>query len=340
MRRVKGRVIQVKDNNIILITPQGEFLESRLTETPPRVGEEISVIPEEKAKPRTKKMFSLALAAAIAIFILGQSILTALAQPAFYLHVDINPSVELELSRELRVTGARALNSDGQKLLMRADVENLPASEALQKIIDTAIFLDYLAPGRENTVLVSIVKNKNLESYDEESLAEELQQGITARLQESNLEGVVGIATAERKLRKLAAQKGRSINSLLLEENDGTGDKTAATPIKSKLNKRLSKIYRLSTIKPQNKGENISNVKPPQAGPKEIIEKSKNPDNWEKGPSTPGDADTTVQGKGPKGQAGTKQPETPGSPTKPSQAPDNGAGAPQGREKGPRHKYP
>ncbi|HBT19932.1 MAG TPA: hypothetical protein DEA47_00950 [Peptococcaceae bacterium] len=245
-RKVRGRVIKIEGSTVFLITPDGEFIKTDVHGTPPKIGEEITA-DAEKPAPAALKILSLAAAAVIALFIIIQPMLTALAEPAYYLHIDINPSIELQLSKDLTVKEAKALNKEGQQILNGVKIKALYAADALENIIKEAAELGYLGPDRSNTVLISIIKNEVL-GYSRTISAEEIRTRITQCLKEYNLEGMVGIADVELKLRETAIKKGVSVNSILLDEKAGL--RTSNKKLDINRNKEnLSKIYSFSMVK-------------------------------------------------------------------------------------------
>ena len=249
-RKVKGRVIKIEGSTVFLITPNGEFVETCVHGTPPMIGEEITA-DIEKPAPAAVKILSFAAAAVIALFIIVQSLLTALAEPAYYLHIDINPSIELQLSKNLTVKEAKALNEEGQKILNGVKVKALYAHDALENIIKEAAELGYLRPDRSNTVLVSIIKNRVL-GYSRSISDEEIRSIITQCLKEYNFEGMVGTADVELKLRETALKKGVSVNSILLAEKAGLSNSEKKLDI-NRNKENLSEIYSFTMVKFQTK---------------------------------------------------------------------------------------
>lgn len=158
----KGLVMEATPGKIVVLTPTGEFKHLAWQKKElPAVGSEIVF---ETAVPRYNFFLTgkfLALAAGIALFFFAIPFFTAQLFPGnqqviAYVNIDINPSVELGLDQEGKVREATGLNEDGVKLLEQLQLLNRSAEEAVRLITSEAVKKQYLAPDKENNVILTL----------------------------------------------------------------------------------------------------------------------------------------------------------------------------------------
>lgn len=109
---------------------------------------------EKKAHGRFswKAVLVPALCALAAFAVLGWR---AAVTPVAYLSLDVNPSIELGISRFDRVVSAAALNEDGAKVLAGLDVEGKSCSQALDILLSSEAMQPYLTEDSDLTVTVA-----------------------------------------------------------------------------------------------------------------------------------------------------------------------------------------
>jgi len=180
--REKGLVMEANPGEVIVLTHDGEFKSLAWgKESLPEVGSEIvladavvdrSAAASEKADSeeihseavsQRRRVFSgkfLGLAACLLLCLFSIPLLSSVLFPArqqvvAYVSIDINPSVELGLDEEGIVREAVGLNEDGTELLSALHVVNQPVDEAIRLITEEAAKKHYIAPDKENNILVT-----------------------------------------------------------------------------------------------------------------------------------------------------------------------------------------
>ena len=86
-----------------------------------------------------------AVAACLAIAVLGVTGYGIVKTPVAFVDIDVNPSIGLEVNRFNDVVGARAYNSDGQAVLESVDVVGMSCEEALDALATSDSLGRYLA---------------------------------------------------------------------------------------------------------------------------------------------------------------------------------------------------
>lgn len=218
MRTVEGRILEIGPDSLFVLTSEGEFLERPLPPYEVQVGDEITV-----KIPGAVSLFSqfvpFSAAAALFVFLLFQSVVT-MSAPVYYVHLDINSSIELGLSENLRVIEVTPLNNEGKQILNKVNVKDLPVQTAIKTLVRTAGNMDYIAPEKDNTVFISIVSTKEKDMQQELNLSEKVQKAANQQLKEGKAAATLAIALADKKKREEAISKHRSINTLVSKEDD------------------------------------------------------------------------------------------------------------------------
>lgn len=85
-----------------------------------------------------------------------------------YVTMDINPSIELIVSKSEKVTYANALNEDGEVLLAAIELEGMDLDAAIDLVIQTAIELGYIEADADVETIVQISSTSQDEAQGEQ----------------------------------------------------------------------------------------------------------------------------------------------------------------------------
>ena len=249
MQTIKGRILEIEEDSVIILTCQGEFIQRPLPQGEVQVGDEIDVTIRQTFRPRFGPLLSAGSAAAVIGCLLFQSIAVS-AAPAYYVHLDIDPgiaSVELALSNSMRVLEATPLNDEGTKILSEASLTRKPVGSAIKDLVNTANDLEYISPNKDSTVLISVAGvSKNCTEIKKKQVYREVQTAAKSQLQSVKKNVTLGVATVDASTRKQALDKRGSINSLLKNQHT------------NKI-KKLPKEYEVSKVIPRSH-KSVDNV--------------------------------------------------------------------------------
>ena len=175
---MKAIVLEIKDGVAAVLCEDGSV---RKTSLPCEVGQTIEltaeVVPLEK---RRRRWVRPAVAAALALVILGSSYTYTTASAASYVSLDIEESsVEISLNRLGRVINVRPMNEQSGELaaLLEDNLRRMPAGQAMDRAFELMDERGYLAS--EDAALVAGVTANSERSG--ESLNEALSQSFGAR---------------------------------------------------------------------------------------------------------------------------------------------------------------
>ncbi|MBU7591810.1 anti-sigma-I factor RsgI family protein [Metabacillus halosaccharovorans] len=188
----KGVVVDLDDDFVTLLTPDGQFLKASNKEGNYELGEEISFFPlvdkREEAATRTKRASDHTFLKSIRTRTARVGALSAVAiiffmisfLPLFnndkvyaYMSIDINPSFEVSLDDHLKVISLVPLNDEANNIMKSLnDWEKKPLNEIVQIIISECKSDGYVYPGKE--IVITTVMNDT-----DKKIEKELHEGLT-----------------------------------------------------------------------------------------------------------------------------------------------------------------
>lgn len=166
----KGVVVEIaQKNKVIIMTAQGEFIKVPLRKHV-QVGQEVRYSPKkERLSP-----WQLGFAATLFLALLGswpllsgKLIPTSPVSPAFIITVEVNPSLELQVSSDQEVLLVEGLNHDGQKLAKRLNIIGADLRSALGTIAIRAEAEGYVqSQGQQVVVTIASQQEQSTKVMD------------------------------------------------------------------------------------------------------------------------------------------------------------------------------
>lgn len=208
MAKVKGLLVQARRHRGIVLTPDGRFVKGWLLGQRATLGQEVecSVLSVTSAGP--------VLAAACFLLILLFGFYRFSVQPAAaYVALDINPSLELTVNLAGKVTDSKGMNNDGRTLLAEQPVKGLPIYQAIGALVNQAIKHHYIATNKENVVLATVTRIKQVE-IDDNQLRQMINNSLTAQ----KMPGQVLVEESTPADREAAQKEGLSAGRYLLQQ--------------------------------------------------------------------------------------------------------------------------
>ncbi|RAS94963.1 hypothetical protein A6E21_12225 [Bacillus cereus] len=171
----KGIVMDIKKHSVVVLTPNGEFITCKRKGDSCVIGEEISFEEQEQRASRFSIPYFLKPASLlIACFLCA--LLFFYNQPEekvfAYVSVDINPSLEVSVTKDLRVIDLQACNDDGRRILKELKQwENKQLQDVIRTIIKQSQEDKYLTDDKQ-VMLTAVAKDKSLEQQLEKAMKE------------------------------------------------------------------------------------------------------------------------------------------------------------------------
>jgi hypothetical protein len=174
----KGIIMEINDTCLTLLTPDGQFLQARKPEHPYTLGEEVLFKPISQ-KRLAHHFFGykqLSIAAAAMFVIIGSLIPVYENDKAYaYMSIDVNPSIELGINKNMQVVKLKAFNSDGQKIISHiGEWEKKSVTEFTQDVLKEMKNEGYL--NDHHSMVISTVRTENPEEQTDKQLTEKIDQ--------------------------------------------------------------------------------------------------------------------------------------------------------------------
>jgi len=249
--KTSGVVMEMntKKDKVTVYTSNGQFLEVPAPGYAVNPGEIIEVLTNE-TKGHKQKMFIRgflpAAAAVLALFMFLGIYLTVFSVPASaYVALDFNPSLELEVNRDARVTSARSYNEGGQKILNELNLKDIDVYKAVDLIMERALSEGFIKNNMENVVMASVVPMDNHNAVSKK----DLQAVIEATFKEKKLNGYVSIQMSSEKHREEALKEGLSVNRyMVMNRYHEIGNNISAEEMNDRNMMELTESKEVSTM--------------------------------------------------------------------------------------------
>ncbi|MFD2360094.1 anti-sigma factor domain-containing protein [Saccharococcus thermophilus] len=208
----KGIVLELDEEFVTLLTPEGEFIQVKEDEY--EIGEEIEarLVKKPYVRRRSFRYAAVSLIAAAVLFIA-----TLLHLPSdevyAYMSIDINPSIEVGVDDQLNVLTLKAYNEEGKKIVSQlSNWKKVAFVDIATEIIELSRKQGYLQKGGQ--VLITTVEKKHL-AASSRKLSEELSE-IQHSYQQKNI--IVKMEKSTMEVRNKALKKGMTTGKLLQME--------------------------------------------------------------------------------------------------------------------------
>ncbi|MGG3523377.1 anti-sigma factor domain-containing protein [Bacillus pseudomycoides] len=222
----KGIVMDIKKHSVVVLTPDGEFITFKRNSHSYMIGEEISFNEQEQRVPRFSipsflKPASLLVACFLCVFLFfyNQPEEKALA----YVSIDINPSLEASVTKDLRVIDLRACNDDGKRILKEMKRwKNEPLQDVVRTIVKQSQEDGYLTNDKQ-VMLTAVTKEKSLEPQLEKAM-----QGLKKEYETKHVTVVYQCSTMQ--VRENAKKAGVGTGVYIKQENEKKKSLTPPAP--------------------------------------------------------------------------------------------------------------
>ncbi|MBN2259187.1 MAG: anti-sigma factor domain-containing protein [Clostridiales bacterium] len=285
---MKGIVIEILEDNLILLNEEGEFIESKKSSFNYQIGDEISY----EMKDHSRNMMSryIAMAASILIFFTSGVGFAAYYTPYGYINIDINPSMEITYNRFERVLNIRGVNQEGIEIVDKLDNYRHQSVEiAVKDIINDVEEMGYFIENVENIVLITVN-----DKHSNETIVDGIVVDITDNLVAPDVIVTNGIMEDHTRYQlineKFEISPGKlNLIDRITEENGKESDKADVTKYQNHSEKTVKEL--VEEVEETNKEQKIYEIKGKQSmnsnGEKnEIIEENENSNSDDKNDSS------------------------------------------------------
>lgn len=248
MFRKHGLIAKIKDNYCIIVTTDGTYKRIPVPAGGARPGMEITYR-DFDFYPLLKPVM---LAASVLILLIGLTMFRQAAVPpaVAYVSLDINPSLEMAVDKDLQVVDVGFFNDDGVNMVQKADLEGKNLYEALKILVQKAIEQKYIKPDQKN-LLVSTIAATTADKTGLDPV--KLQQALEGAIISGGLTGEVKVYSVDKEVRTEAQQNGLSPGKFIIyEQVKESGAKLTVEEVKQNSIRKLVDIYSVKLL-PNNK---------------------------------------------------------------------------------------
>jgi hypothetical protein len=240
----RGIVVKISARHCIVITPNGTYVKIPLPAQGAQVGAELAF----QRLPFHSKWKPLLMVASFLIVFMSYALLhqADLPQAAAYISLDINPSLEIAVDKNLKVIDVQCFNDDASNLIQPEELQGKNMYDAFTEVINKAIEQNYIKPGEDN-LIISTVSPSGTEPVlvDQEAVGQFLQNTVTAR----GYTGQVTVYSASDEIRATAKNEGLSPGKYLIyQQLIKSGNQVSIDEVKKNAVRQLISKYNVELI--------------------------------------------------------------------------------------------
>ncbi|PKM43544.1 MAG: hypothetical protein CVV03_08530 [Firmicutes bacterium HGW-Firmicutes-8] len=257
----KGMIVKIKNSYCIVLTKDGTYHKVPLSGRQlVRVGAEM----EFSTFGWSRFIKPALMAASFLILVFGFSLYRNVATPeAFaYVSLDINPSVELAVDKDLKVLNVRPLNGDAEKLLASIQLRGSDLYTSVNSILAESVREGYIKPGQKNYVLSTVTVNNEAAAVKQSGGInnDSLSRNLETAVENKGLDIQIVILSSDRNTRDEAVRRGLSTGKFVVyKEAVSAGEKVTLKQVKENSLTQLVNVYRVQLL-PNDKKLKVKSV--------------------------------------------------------------------------------
>jgi RNA polymerase sigma factor len=246
----RGLVVRISDGCCIILTSKGTYERIPVPPQGARVGAEASYSYRAAIAPALKPMM---LVASLLILFVGYSLFNRSNLPvaAAYVSLDINPSLELSVDKNMNVIDVKYFNDDAANLLKQERLPGKNLYAALAVVVDQAIAKNYIKAGQDNLIVSTVAPSgtgasgAGIPSVDQQSV----QQFLKNSINKGGLTGEVRVYSVSGEFRSEAEGNGLSPGKYLVyEQLKATGGRVGINDVRKNSIRNLVDTYKLGLL--------------------------------------------------------------------------------------------
>lgn len=240
----RGLVTKIKEEYCIILTGEGTYERIPVPAAGTKIGAEIAYpnfIISSAIKP-------LLLVASFLILFFGYTLFrqATLPKAMAYVSLDINPSLEMSVDRNLNVIDVKYFNSDAANLLMQENLQGKNLYDALTVVINKAIKQNYIKTNQVN-LIISTVSSSDADANSVDQKA--VQQVLEKSIKTDGFTGEVKTYSVTDEFRSTAEEKGLSPGKFLIyEQLVKTGNKISIDEVRQNKIGKLVTTYKVDLL--------------------------------------------------------------------------------------------
>ncbi len=197
---MKATVMEIKGRHAVLLKKDGTFVKMKCRNL--MIGDVVCVKETKMFKPG--KLGAVVAAASFALLMGGG--VYSYAAPAYYVSLDVNPGVILEVNMYDRVIGTEAVNEDAVAVIDGLELENTDITDAVSLTVDRIDELGYFDEGGGEILIGTTSEN--------EETAEEAAEEIGTIIEEEMIENEIDVEVTAKVVGYEMVQAAKAIEGM------------------------------------------------------------------------------------------------------------------------------
>lgn len=174
MADFKGSILELNGNKAIVMTDKCDFVTVK-RQPDMAIGQERRFNNLDLYNVKKNYIKYIALVASVFVVVFSYFIYSQVYMPGTvfaFVDIDINPSIELTVDKNIQVIDTKPLNDDAKTLLNDLKLKKLSLKEAVAEVVTESEKLGYIKSDKDNAILVSasLAKGDNKGSVEEKAL--------------------------------------------------------------------------------------------------------------------------------------------------------------------------
>ena len=250
----RGLVVKIGDGCCIILTGKGTYERIPVPPQGARVGAEVSYSYQAVISPVFRPMM---LVASFLILFVCYSLLSRSGLPVAvaYVSLDINPSLELSVDKNMDVIDVKCFNTDAFNLLKQERLQGKNLYDALRIVVAQAIAENYIKPGQDNLIVSTVTQDVSPSSASPSNAGappvdqQSIQQFLEKSINQGGLSGEVKTYSATGEFRSEAENQGLSPGKYLIyEQLKQAGNQVSIDDVRKNSIHNLVDTYKLSLL--------------------------------------------------------------------------------------------
>lgn len=179
---MKATVVEIKEGFAALMQEDGTVIKMKSRSL--KIGDVVNM--NETKLPKKGRFSAMVAAAAMFVMLMGGGIYTY-ATPSYYVSLDVNPGIVMEVNMFERVIGMEAANEDAKEVLAGLDLKNKDVQDAISVAVERIAELGYFDGEGGNILIATTSKNED----KSERLTGKLQNAVEEEIEGNGVKAEV-----------------------------------------------------------------------------------------------------------------------------------------------------
>ncbi len=176
----RGVVAKITGNSCIILSSEGTYAKVPLPFPEIKVGAEILYrVPLLSKSLKPMLLVASVLILFMSFYLVDQVIIPQ--QAVAYVSLDIDPSLEMSVDKNMRVIKVHCFNDNAVSLVEPLELEGKMLESAIAELINHAIDMKYLTVGQDNILISSISSSQEPFPVNQEALYEVMEESLASR---------------------------------------------------------------------------------------------------------------------------------------------------------------